>query len=126
MASWTDDSAYTEPDDTDSTPLMGVTGGDRARQGDHYTLTFHDEGEEIETQNGDRIRFEATLEEASFSPVDGDRDPIADGDDVTFLTGSARFLSELAEHAPVAGSTLRVDVTGTGYDAGYSIAPADE
>lgn len=121
--SWQDNPDYTEPADGESRQIMGVTGGDRVRAGDTYTLTFEDNGEEIETQNGDRVAFDAVLESASFVPVDGDHNEIEAGDEVRFMTGSARFLSELSDHAPVDGSTLTVEVAGTGFDSAYSITP---
>lgn len=119
--SWDSNPDLTEPAETDEKPLFGVTGGQRAAKGDTYTVTFHGDGEEVETSNGIRAAFDATLEEASFRPVDGDGEAIPDGTEIRFMTGSTRFLSQLAELQPVNNKTVLVKVDGTGYDAGYTL-----
>ena len=128
MADWTDDDDLTEPTETDDRPLMGVTGGQRARAGDSYTLAFTSDGEKTQTAQGERVQFDARLLDATFSPDDGDGSTIAEGDDVVLMTGSSRFLSSLKPFAPVGGDVLRVTVEGTGYDAEYRVeeAEADE
>lgn len=119
--SWTENDELTEVSDMDNRPILGVTGGDRVRVGDEYVLTFEDDGEEIDTKQGLRAAFDAVLEEATFAPVNGDGDDIPEGSEVRFMTGSSRFLSELAPHMPVAGKTFRVTIDGTGYDSAYTI-----
>lgn len=125
MSDWTN-SDMTEVEETDSRPLLGVTGGQRAREGDSYELAFHDNGEEVETQQGKRVAFDVTFIEATFVPVDGDGNEIEPGDEVRFMTGSSRFLSALAEHYSVKGEAFEVLVDGTGYDAAYRVRPADD
>lgn len=126
MSNWTNDDDLTEPSETDDRPLMGTTGGSRARTGDAYVLAFMDDGEKVDTANGERVAFDARLLEASFAPVDGDGNEIDEGDDVRFMTGSARLLSELKAHAPVGGDAYRVAINGTGYDAAYSVEQVDD
>lgn len=118
---WQDNDELTEVPETENRPILGVTGGQRARAGDAYTLTFEDNGEEVETDNGLRVAFDAVLEESTFAPVDGDSNAIDEGSQVRFMTGSSRFLSVLADHMPVEGETLVVNIDGTGYDSAYSI-----
>jgi hypothetical protein len=122
--SWTDNPELTEPDDANNAPIMGVTGGNRAREDDLYVLEFRDNGETTQTEQGDRVRFDATLVESSFSPVDGDGDAIQSGDDVVFMTGSSRFLNELMDLMPVRDKAVRVEIDGVGYDAEYSVSEA--
>ena len=121
---WTDNEELTEPADADGNPIMGVTGGNRAREGDLYVLEFHDNGETTQTEQGDRVRFDATLLEASFSPLDGDGDIIEPDDQVVFMTGSSRFLNELMAVMPVRDKAVRVEVKGVGYDAAYNVSEA--
>lgn len=123
MTDWTDDDDLTEPNETDSEPIMGVTGGQRAGVGDEYVLSFFSDGEPIDTDNGKRVAFDARLLDASFVVHDGDGNRVEDADDVRFMTGSSRFLAELKEHDPVGGDAYRVHVDGTGYDAAYTIEP---
>jgi len=125
MSSWASDDEWTEPQEGDDRTLMGVTGGQRTRPGDSYVLGFHDDGEEVETDSGERIKFSAELVESDFSPVDGDGAVIEDGEEIVFMTGSKRFLGKLSEHDPVGGKTLRVMVIDTGYDAEYDIEEYD-
>lgn len=124
MSGWNENPEFTETESYDNKPLFGVTGGQRARAGDSYTLRFDSDGETVETEQGSRVAADAELVEASFVPVTSDGDEIEDGTPVRLMTGSSRFLGELAEHAPVGGKTLTVTVEGTGYDAQYSIAEA--
>lgn len=119
--SWTDNSNLTEPKDGDNRPLMGVTGGQRARAGDSYVLAFEDDGEEVETEDGERAAFDVTLESSDFNPVDGDKNEVVAGDEIRLMTGSSRFLSQLAGHMPVKGKSLRVTVLDTGYQAEYKV-----
>jgi len=121
---WTENEELTEPDDANGNPIMGVTGGQRAREGDLYVVEFHDNGETTHTDQGDRVRFDATLVEASFSPLDGDGDLLDDGSDIVFMTGSSRFLNELMDLMPVRDKAVRVEIDGVGYDAAYSVAEA--
>jgi hypothetical protein len=123
-ADWTENEELTEPDDAGNAPIMGVTGGQRAREGDLYVVQFHDNGETTVTEQGDRVRFDAELVEASFSPVDGDGDALEPGDDIVFMTGSSRFLNELMDVMPVRDKAVRVEIDGVGYDAEYSVAEA--
>ena len=121
---WTENEELTEPEEANNAPIMGVTGGQRAREGDLYVIEFEDNGEETQTEQGERVRFDARLVESSFSPVDGDGDAIANGDQVVFMTGSARFLNELMEEMPVRDKAVRVEIEGVGYDAAYSVTEA--
>ena len=123
-ADWTENEELTEPEDGGNAPIMGVTGGQRAREGDLYVVEFHDNGERTDTEQGERVRFDATLVESSFSPVDGDGDPIEADDSIVFMTGSSRFLSELMDEMPVRDKAVRVEIEGVGYDAEYEVTEA--
>jgi hypothetical protein len=123
---WDDNPDLTEPSDGDFRPTVGVTGGQMARPGDTYTVTFNGDGEEKVIEGDDRVEFRITLESASFEMRTTDGDAVEPGEDYELLTGSARFLSELAAHTPVGGKTLQVTVTGTGYDAAYEIEELEE
>jgi len=87
-------------------------------------VEFHDNGETTDTEQGERVRFDATLVESSFSPVDGDGDPIESDDEIVFMTGSSRFLSELMDEMPVRDKAVRVEIEGVGYDAEYEVTEA--
>jgi hypothetical protein len=118
---WTDNQQYTTVQATDSRPLIGVTGGGRAMVGDKITLTFEDDGQEVETVNGDAIRFDVIMERSTFPVLDNEGAQLEDGAEATLMTSSARFLSKLAEVMPVAGKTVNITIDGTGYDAAYSV-----
>lgn len=122
---WTNEARYTTVQETDSRPLIGVTGGGRAVVGDIITLSFEDDGKEVETVNGDAIRFDVTFEGATFPVTDNEGSQLEDGADATLMTSSARFLSKLAEVMPVAGQTVNITIDGTGYDAAYSVEVED-
>jgi len=122
---WTNEARYTTVEATDSRPLIGVTGGGRAVVGDIITLGFEDDGQEVETVNGDAIRFDVTFEGATFPVTDNEGSQLEDGAQATLMTSSARFLSKLADVMPVAGKTVNITIDGTGYDAAYSVAVED-
>jgi len=122
---WTDEAQYTTVQETDSRPLIGVTGGGRAMVGDKITLTFEDDGQEVETVNGDAIRFDVIFERATFPVTGSDGGQLDEGDEATLMTSSARFLSKLADVMPVAGETVNIAIDGTGYDAAYSVDTAE-
>ena len=126
MSDWAN-SDMTEVEEVDNRPIMGTTGGRRAARGDAYTLAFLDDGETVETQNGERVAFDARLVDATFNPTDGDGDVIDDDNtDVRFMTGSSRLLAELSEHDPLGGKVVEISVDGTGYDAAYTATVVDD
>ena len=93
--------------------------------GDHIQLVFEDDGQEVETVNGDAIRFDVTFGSASFPVLDNDGSQLDDGAEATLITSSARFLSKLADVMPVAEKTVTIHIDGTGYDAAYSVEVED-
>lgn len=123
MSGWTEADVAEPNDDQFDRPFIGITAGGAVRVGDAFTLTFEEEPTVEETDDGDKVRADVTIEETDVRfPTDGD--PLTGGDEARLSTSSARFLNALKAHAPVAGGTYVVTIEGTGYDAAYSIEEA--
>lgn len=116
---WTDDDELTEPSDDDLRPFMSVQANERARLGDTYTVVFESDGEENETEYGKQVEFDATVTEIDFPGETSDGEPIEEGQEVRLASGSARFLSQLKDVAPVGGKAVEVTIVDTGYDSEY-------
>jgi len=87
--------------------------------GDGVVLTFDGDGEEIDTQYGVAVKFEAALEDAADADLP---DQFTEGEGVEVLTSSSRLLSALAEAADnLDGATLKVVRTAVGMDTDYSV-----
>lgn len=122
MADWKNDPDFTEPSDGYDRPAIGV---DHLSAGDSMTLSFADDGEQMDTQYGPAVGFDVTVEETDGTPTDDEGAEIAAGHEARLITDSSRLLRWLKEY-DLADNTFEIVREGEGYDTAYSVVETDE
>lgn len=127
--SWKDSDLTEEPDYDPTLKTAMIPNAGRV------TVTFMDDGERIDTQHGDAVKFGIRPQHASenvretdkFQEEDGLGEAFAlDGEEAVLLTSSRPLLRALAEHDVQCGEKYVIERKGEEEDTSYTVIPKDE
>lgn len=85
-------------------------------------VTFQDEGESIDTEYGEAVRFEVVYEGGPDYMATTDGDDLEAENEYHLLTSSNRFLRELSEYSDtLEGETVSIEAEGKDFDRFYTV-----
>lgn len=86
------------------------------------TVTFENEGETIDTEYGEAVRFEVVYEDGPDYMETTNDDTLEPGNQYHLISSSNRFLRNLAEYGDeLTGETVAIEAQGEDFDRYYSV-----
>lgn len=91
-------------------------------EGDTLEVTFREDGEMTETENGEAFQAKVSVTETPDYITDSNNDPVETGKDYYLMSSSSRFMNGLSQVSDdLTGESVSVTPEGTGFDRTYVV-----